>query len=398
MKRLFAFLFILLTVTVYAQKPAFYAIVVGISDYSGDGIDLKFAARDAESVAKSLQISSGRLFGENTHITILSSGNKNIPTKRNIARTFSDVQAVIKKTDVLVVYLAGHGIVTDGVNGGYCFLTSDARSFAGLDDPGVRKITTITITELKEWISKMDVEKKAIIIDTCAAGNVADKLVNNKDIPGRLNILDKLNEQQGLFLLMGCAADERSYEASKYGQGLLTYSLLQGIKGAALNNDNVVDIARLFNYAVDRVPELAKDIGGNQKPLISVSHGISFAIGMLTEEDKAKIPLESEKEIIVQPVIMNPDIIGDPLHLTKNIKDKLKKISTVVYIEAEKYPKALMINGFYSNDKGNITAVIKAFRDEKMVAEYIITGDEKNTDKLADDIIVQFTRLLIDKK
>jgi hypothetical protein len=398
MKTIIVLFLTISALTLWAGQPAFYAIVVGISNYSGDGIDLKYASRDAECVTKALQVCAGRLFGEKTRIYTLSSDNKITPTKRNIAKAFADIQNDINSDDVLVIYLAGHGIVTDGIDSNYCFLTSDARSFAGLDDPGVRKITAITITEIKEWVSKMKVGKKAIIMDTCAAGNVADNLMGKKEIPGRQAVLDKLKEQHGLYVLMGCAADARSYEASKYGQGLLTYALLQGIKGAALEKNNVVDVAKLFNYASERVPELAIEIGGIQKPLISVNHGVSFAIGMLTEEDKANISLESEKEIVVKPVIMNPDIIGDPLHLSQIIEGKLKKLTTVVYIDAEKYPKALMITGFYSTDKGIITVNIKVFQNDKLIAEFSVTGEENNTAKLADDVIKLFTDKLIDKK
>jgi hypothetical protein len=95
---------------------------------------------------------------------------------------------------------------------------------------------------------------------------------------------------------------------------------------------------------------------------------------------------------------MNPDIIGDPLHLSQIIEGKLKKLTTVVYIDAEKYPKALMITGFYSTDKGIITVNIKVFQNDKLIAEFSVTGEENNTAKLADDVIKLFTDKLIDKK
>ena len=65
---------------------------------------------------------------------------------------------------------------------------------------------------------------------------------------------------------MGSAADAVSYEASRYGQGLLTYSLLQGMKGAALKEDQYVDVSKLFEYAADEVPRLAQNVGGIQRP------------------------------------------------------------------------------------------------------------------------------------
>ena len=125
MKTIIVLFLTISALTLWAGQPAFYAIVVGISNYSGDGIDLKYASRDAECVTKALQVCAGRLFGENTHIYTLSSDNKNTPTKRNIAKAFADIQNDINSDDVLVIYLAGHGIVTDGIDSNYCFLTSE---------------------------------------------------------------------------------------------------------------------------------------------------------------------------------------------------------------------------------------------------------------------------------
>ena len=98
-----------------------------------------------------------------------------------------------------------------------------------------------------------------------------------------IRALERMKDRTGMYVLAGSAADAVSYEASLYGQGLLTYSLLFGIKGAALRNSEFVDIMTLFQYSANKVPELAKDIGGVQKPEIRIPHGgQSFDIGRLT--------------------------------------------------------------------------------------------------------------------
>lgn len=43
-----------------------------------------------------------------------------------------------------------------------------------------------------------------------------------------------MKDRTGTHVITGCAADAVSYEASRFGQGLLTYSLLEGMKGASL--------------------------------------------------------------------------------------------------------------------------------------------------------------------
>src|SRR5206468_9197244 len=108
------------------------------------------------------------------------------------------------------------------------------------------------------------------------------KLVQQQDISGdQIHALERLKDRTGFHVLMGSAADKVSYEASQYQQGLLTYALLQGMRGAALREDAYVDISALFQYAQDQVPQLAQHIGGIQRPEIMASRGASFDVGKL---------------------------------------------------------------------------------------------------------------------
>jgi uncharacterized caspase-like protein len=75
---------------------------------------------------------------------------------------------------------------------------------------------------------------------------------------------------------MGAAADRVSYEASRYGQGLLTYALLEGMRGEALDAGGRLDVRRWFDEAELRVPELAKGIGAIQQPILSSPSGSPF--------------------------------------------------------------------------------------------------------------------------
>ena len=59
-----------------------------------------------------------------------------------------------------------------------------------------------------------------------------------------------------------------------------------------------VDVFTLFGFAADKVPELARDIGGVQRPIVaSPKGGASFDIGRLTKEDKAKVPLQAVRPV-----------------------------------------------------------------------------------------------------
>lgn len=100
---------------------------------------------------------------------------------------------------------------------------------------------------------------------------------------------------------MGAAADEASCETTQYGHGVLTYSLPHALKGGArLRDDKFADVGLLFSYAQGRVPELARNAGGIQRPpLISppppaaLDKSGGLDIGMFTSDEQGLIALSS---------------------------------------------------------------------------------------------------------
>ncbi len=288
-------------------KPAkhqadLYAVVAGVSTYSDQKLDLGFSSKDAESMANALQLAGDRLFGcGHVHIYLFSSSEKApaaepcmtgssatvdevtwaAPTKTNLQRAFA-AAGKARPQDVLVVYLSGHGVAFGDK---YVYPTADANTI----DPDIlsrdRELlsqTAITSDELADWVNKgIPATHEVMILDTCAAGAAAARMAQMREVPGdQTRALDRLKDNTGFHMLMGSAADAVSYEASSYGEGLLTYALLEGMKGAALKNDVDVDVVKLFEYATDRVPDLAHGIGGIQKPQqLGRLGATSFAIG-----------------------------------------------------------------------------------------------------------------------
>src|SRR6185436_10265384 len=124
-------------------------------------------------------------------------------------------------------------------------------------------------------------------------------------------------------VLMGCAADRVSYEASRYAQGILTHSLLLGMKGEALSKGKYVDVSRLFQFARDEVPKLAWKIHGIQAPNIFAPRGESFDIGILEAEDRGEINLTGARSLVLRPVFLNVQEVGDGLRLTEKVSQRL---------------------------------------------------------------------------
>src|SRR5215471_10574912 len=246
-------------------------------------------------MARAIRIGAERLFGaERSHVTLLTTAQEPgtvLPTRENIRQAFEAARQA-KPTDILMVYMAGHGVNYGGQEGDYYYLTQEARS-GDLTDPEVRRRTAVSSMELTDWIKQIPALKQTLVLDTCAAARLVEKLTEKRDVPSsQIRSLERMKDRMGLYILAGSAADAVSYEASRYAQGLLTYSLLLGMRGAALRENGFVDVSKWFDYATDEVPELAKDIGGIQRPSIAIPlGGSSFDIGQIGDEDKARIPL-----------------------------------------------------------------------------------------------------------
>ena len=222
------------------------------------------------------------------------------PTKKEFFDAFSSIIGEAEDQDILVVYLAGHGVALRGIDDEYYFLTKAARSTeVPVNDLNMMDLATVSSEDLRKWCLRTKARKEVIILDTCAAGAAREelnKLGSRRDLSAdQTRAIEMLKDRTGAHILMGSASNAVSYETTSYGQGLLTYALLQGMKGAALEEGHRVDVVKLFNFASTRVVELAIGIGGIQQPQISSPGRQSFFIGLLSDAEKLAIPLANAK-------------------------------------------------------------------------------------------------------
>ena len=317
-------------------KPQFYGIVVGTANFSGNhAMDLLYPAHDAQSMMTGLEIGAGNLFGkENLHLRLLTTdakGESGQPSKANIAAAIAEVMKKAKPTDVMLVYLSGHGVSLGTEKDSYFYLTADARSLEIENNPTLRQLSTVSSAELRQWLGAKNMPlKEVLILDTCAAGAANEellKLVEKRDVPpDQRRAVEFLKDATGTIILMGAAADKVSYEASKYGQGLLTYALLEGMRGRSIDAGSQLNVSRWFQNASEEVPLLAESIGGIQKPVIAAPSGTGFAVALLDPTDQARIPLAAIKPELLRLSCHDEDD-NDPLGLAAIVRVQLREIS-----------------------------------------------------------------------
>lgn len=402
-------------------ERTFYAIVGGVSDYNGTQLDLNFAAKDAEDFANALNIAARRLFCprenqqcDKVKIKLLTTNDQaNLPTKPNFIKAFKEVAEQAKPEDVLVVYLSGHGTSLNiGDAETYFYLTMETEN-GSKESVAKNPERAISNTEILNWLSQenwrtdkkgIDAQNKVLILDTCAAG--AFEKVLTKDLSAdQIRALEKLKDRSGLQILMGSAANQAAYETSQYAQGLLTYALLEGMKGAGLKNEREVETGFLFDYAVNRVPKM--DISGGtiglQSPRIFGS--TSIPIGLMTsKEDRDAIKiLASPLPVFVRPSLIKKGDNDDTLELgiafAKRLEDAAnpltrgtsgtQKTAPLVFVDQRNISGAYRVTASYTEENGVIIVdEIELKKDGKPFAKI-----EKFSAKDADEL----ARILLEK-
>jgi WD40 repeat protein len=375
--------------------PSLYAIVVGVDRYASPDLGLTYPDKDAQGFAHALEVGARGLLvpaGGSVHVTLLNTSGKpgtRLPTKADIAQAFTAARQA-GPGDILVVYLAGHGVAlpgggSDGADDQYCYLTEDATTGRPSDlahDSALRGQTSVSSEELTAWLKLVPARKKVMILDTCAAGAALARLTAKRAIPSsQTRAVERLKDRTGFYVLMGCAADSVSYETSRYAEGLLTYALLEGIKGAALRDGQYVDVEKLFGYVVDEVPRLAGDIGGVQRPFVAAPEAASFDVGMLSEADRASIPLSAPLPMVLRPKLVTLD---EDLHLDTLVSEQLRDAAqpssrgtggpVLSFVDAAEFPGAIQPSGIYTITADQVQVTMKLRRDGQVLKTLTLSG------------------------
>lgn len=369
-----------------------YALIIGTSNYRGQQLNLKYPDKDAAAFAEALSITGKSLFGENISITTLTTEGTTWPRRQEIASAFSDIASQATSNDILLVYLSGHGITypPNSEKGQFYYLTTDILNDK-LDDPVTRMTQAIGQDTLQEWIRQVKALKRILILDACNSGKVVESLsVGEKSLNGdQRRALERMYDRSGMFVLAGSAGDKLSFEASQFGHGLLTYSLLNNIPLVAAKNSTYIDVGKLFNNALEEVPRLARDIGKYQQPeLIGNS---SFDIGILTPDAPYQVP--QAVPVFIRPSFMNIAGNRDNIRLSSSLSQYLDEMARepeaqMAYWDIDDYQgKYYYIGGSYKISGENIDCSVSVYERSDLITEFKLSGSVSNVRNLAQEIV-----------
>jgi uncharacterized caspase-like protein len=239
----------------YRQDVDRWAVIVGISRYQHERLNLTYAHRDAEALYQVLLSPVGGGF-EPGHIRKLIDEEA---TTANIVRALRGFLKRPARDDIVLLFFACHGAPDPDRPANVYLITYDS-------DPNDIAGTALPMREVDAALRDSVLAQRVVLLaDTCHSGSIApggrraaaDAAVVN-------SYLQRLSEAQaGLALLTSAEAGEVSREDKQWGggHGVFTHYLLEGMRGAAdvAPRDGVVTAGELFEYVRARVQAATGD-------------------------------------------------------------------------------------------------------------------------------------------
>lgn len=405
------------------QLPNLYIITIGVSDYKGDELDLKYAAKDANDISKAIAGVSRKFLNidNREHVfqyNLTTARNRYLlPEKKAIQKTLDEIGAKTMPNDIVILFFAGHGVVegSSAAEAGdpkqFYFLTADAsKNSAVIADVG------ISTGELAAWMQpgNMKAQKRILILDACNSGQAIQDFVKlgegNQNYTASRSVekgqlikaIDKLNEKSGLFILSASTSNQSAYELSRYSQGLLTYALLRAIKQQPdiLDREGFLNVGNWFDAAEKNVTELARNNGARQDPQIVRTN--NFTLGLVDEEVRKDIIMAAEVPMFVQSNFQNSDaaVEYDDLDLSNLVNIELNQrasagIESLLTFSTYIGPSdAYQLSGRYELNGNKISMKVNIIKNKTVLHKYTVKGTKDKLNELAKETVEQAAKLV----
>ncbi|HMG73973.1 MAG TPA: caspase family protein [Pyrinomonadaceae bacterium] len=317
-------------ITEWPSKAKRWALVIGVDHYRDENISpLRGANNDAHTLAAALVRYAG--FPADQVILLASDQSEGRqPTRINILTYLSNLASTVPKDGLLLVSFAGHGI--ERARQAY-LIPSDARL---TDDVSLLEESAVSVTRMHNRISATGVGQVVILLDACR-----NDPGGRADAPNPLTVaytrgfdFDVRNHEVNAFVtIYATAVGERAYEYADKKQGYFTWSLVEGLKGGAANENGEVTLANLVKYVQENVPKhVTIDLGAGkqQRPFYRME-------GYKAEQLVIAVGDPASATVASRPSTPTVDPVAIELSFWESVKTSTDAEDFKAYLE--KYPE-----------------------------------------------------------
>jgi WD40 repeat protein len=248
------------------KKPSLHVLAIGINDYKNPALNLNYGVSDATGVLGIFKGQENTLFDK---VNLVGIFNENA-TRPNILKAIGDLRNS-HPDDVIVVYMAGHGEVTE--DGTWYFLPHEVVYPERQEQ---LKSLGLSSNSIQSEIAKVGGRKVILLIDSCKSGGA---LVAFRGFEER-KALRQLARSTGMHIVAAAAQDQFAGEVAKLNHGVFTYTVLEALSGKADGSpkDDVVSVREMLSYVENRMPELSlRERSKAQYPVVD-SRGMDFPV------------------------------------------------------------------------------------------------------------------------
>lgn len=227
-----------------------WAFLVGVNQYDDSSISpLSCCVADAQALKDLLLSHPEHGYAEGRTRLLISTQEQALPTRRMILKALAEMASQTNKSDLLLFYFSGHGVVIDGAA---YLVVQDSETGALLQD------TAISLKRIKTIMRGAAARAKVLILDACHLGVPLQG--RSMSLLSRDFIKSVFEEAEGIAVLAASAMDQRAWEDSRKGHGVFTYYLLEGLRGAAdTQPDRRITLYEISNYVKENVEVWARE-------------------------------------------------------------------------------------------------------------------------------------------
>ena len=245
-------------------RPRMFVLALGVDKYRMKDYRLSYAAHDARTFTKAMELVGSGLFAE-VETRILTDAEVN---EAAISAAIDEIARAAGSEDVFVMFLGGHG---KSIAGRYYYYpqTLDFTSGHSVERHAIGQ------DKWEAWLAKLVVQKSLLIIDTCEGDVFRGSRGTDST---RQAAMAQLQHATGRNII--AASRDAAYEGYR-GHGVLTYAILEALdKKVSGESEDRVGMAALATHVGIRVPEISqKSFGIYQNPTRKLE-GNDFPIGI----------------------------------------------------------------------------------------------------------------------
>lgn len=270
------------------EKNRFNAILVGVDEYGTPSLEtLSYAEADARKLrAALLKMGAPE---ENVRLLTSRGGVRERPSRETIMTALDEALKESGPDSTVLVALSGHGFETRDGEAAFC--PEDAKVRVVNGEIFVDKSSAILISEVVEKLQMDDAKFKLLIVDACRAPAGA------RNAKGKGRAFDAI-EASGVAFFQSCSSGESSWEDESVQGGLFTHYFVEGLNGAAKDEEGGVSFLGVCDYATRRTKARARALrNASQTPFYRIA-GSNFYLlepsEMSGDDEVAKLKRANE--------------------------------------------------------------------------------------------------------